>query len=229
MAEQQNISISRWPSAPVKVSHAFSGDACPVSIHFEPRPARVRIETSRTTPLNVSMEARLAGKAPIPICIRVCEPICADSDYRVGLTAFDEAVAEVAVRGRTKIGACKQGKATVCVNFSALPSDARLTEPFSVGSLTFQPLGVRFPSPSDGVVLRLHNYASPSLTLTVHVDSGVSSTHEIPISNELKTIPLAERRVVGVDVKGGQYEASLVEICFEPSRASGGAAAPAPQ
>jgi hypothetical protein len=79
------------------------------------------------------------------------------------------------------------------------------------------------------VVLRLHNYASPSLTLTVHVDSGVSSTHEIPISNELKTIPLAERRVVGVDVKGGQYEASLVEICFEPSRASGGAAAPAPQ
>jgi hypothetical protein len=45
-------------------------------------------------------------KEPFPVCIKVCEPICAQSDYTVGVTIFDRPVASITLQGLTRIFNC---------------------------------------------------------------------------------------------------------------------------
>jgi hypothetical protein len=40
------------------------------------------------------------------LCITVCEPICAQSDYTIAIDIFDKPVASITVRGNTKFYAC---------------------------------------------------------------------------------------------------------------------------
>ena len=59
-------------------------------------------------PLQVQQLSEIAVKGQVPICIRVCEPICARSDYEVGITIFDRPVATISVRGETRIFNCDE-------------------------------------------------------------------------------------------------------------------------
>jgi hypothetical protein len=56
--------------------------------------------------LNASTDQTVSFRGDIPVCIRICEPICARSDYAVGITLFDRPVASIAVRGETRLFNC---------------------------------------------------------------------------------------------------------------------------
>lgn len=104
MAEDYNVKIEGWPDEAAKVEHDFKLDEpCPVSISFEKTPANVFLQTSRDQPIYADMNMRLSAKEPVPICVKVCEPICARSDYRIGIEIFDRPVATITVQGITKI------------------------------------------------------------------------------------------------------------------------------
>ena len=40
------------------------------------------------------------------LCISVCDPICAQSDYTIAIEVFDKPVATITVRGNTKFYNC---------------------------------------------------------------------------------------------------------------------------
>ena len=60
-------------------------------------------------PLNVRQgsEQTVSFRGEIPVCIRVCEPICARSDYSIGITVFDRPVATINVSGTTRMESCE--------------------------------------------------------------------------------------------------------------------------
>lgn len=54
------------------------------------------------------VEFSINTKDAFPVCIRVCEPICATSDYHVGIEVFDRPVVAIRVKGVTRFAACDQ-------------------------------------------------------------------------------------------------------------------------
>jgi hypothetical protein len=48
----------------------------------------------------------LAAKDTIPVCIKVCEPICAESSYTIGIDVFDRPVAQITIKGLTRLFNC---------------------------------------------------------------------------------------------------------------------------
>jgi len=49
---------------------------------------------------------RLSAEKPVPVCITVCEPLCLESRYEIGITIFDRPVADLVIKGVTRIFAC---------------------------------------------------------------------------------------------------------------------------
>jgi len=68
----------------------------------------VRIAAWPEQPVSVrqTSEQTVSFRGEIPVCIRVCEPICARSDYSIGITVFDRPVATINVSGTTRIDNC---------------------------------------------------------------------------------------------------------------------------
>lgn len=58
--------------------------------------------------VNVSMDSQVSFKSELPVCIRLCEPICARSDYNIGITIFDRPVATISVSGLTRLYNCDE-------------------------------------------------------------------------------------------------------------------------
>ena len=54
----------------------------------------------------VSME--FSAREPVPVCISLCEPICAESDYTIEVDIFSLPVAAVTVRGMTRLFNCAE-------------------------------------------------------------------------------------------------------------------------
>ena len=103
------VSISSWPKEPALLKHEFEGGTpCPVSISFEKDPASILFRTNPERPLDVNMAMSLAANQTLPVCIKLCEPICADSEYTIGITIFDRPVATITIRGRTNLSNCKE-------------------------------------------------------------------------------------------------------------------------
>lgn len=50
----------------------------------------------------------VAVREPIPVCIKLCEPICARSEYTIGIDIFDRPVAAITVKGLTKLFGCDE-------------------------------------------------------------------------------------------------------------------------
>ncbi len=109
MANDQNISIVGWPQEPAELEHQFKKDSpLPVSIAFENTTLGVTVGTSPSNPLAVNMNLNLRALEAIPLCLKLCEPICADSNYTIGITIFDRPVITITVRGRTRIYGCSE-------------------------------------------------------------------------------------------------------------------------
>lgn len=102
MAEQTDVRIVAAPQAPLTLSHRFDPDTkAAARLSFGDARLPVRLG-SGDRPLSVDMRALLAARRALPLCLSLCEAICADSDYRIELTIFDRPVMTIRLRGRTR-------------------------------------------------------------------------------------------------------------------------------
>jgi hypothetical protein len=242
MADQEShVRIVKWPAEALRLQHAFKQDEpCPVSIKFEATPAHVILSSQQ--PLDVNMNMNVFARQPVPVCISLCEPICARSDYTIGVAIFDNAFASITVRGLTRLFNCKEDLPVTCVGFERLkPTEYR--EPFEHDGLTFAPLGaplrganfgdpagqvklafprdgvrISFPGPVRDVRLTVNNYAGPTIEFEVYAGSTLVASFSEPIANTVKQVALPQLGVTDVVVKGGDNEASIVEVCYAPMR-----------
>ena len=107
MAQDENVSVVSWPDEPASLEHRFDpNNPVPVTIRFADSAAQVIVATDPKMPLDVNMNMNVVAKEAIPVCIKLCEPICARSDYTIGLNIFDNPFASITVRGITQIAAC---------------------------------------------------------------------------------------------------------------------------
>jgi len=110
MAEQEFVHIVEWPKdQAAQLQHDFTGKTpCPVSIRFEPAPAHLAVETWPKEPLRVDMNMHVDATQVIPVCIKLCEPICVESEYKIAIDIFDRPVASIAISGMTRLFNCRQ-------------------------------------------------------------------------------------------------------------------------
>ncbi len=109
MAEERIVKITAWPKEPVKLEHYFNSEKpCPVSISFEKNPANVIVHSNPKEPFNVDMAMNLIAKETIPVCIKLCEPICVKSKYAITVDIFDRPVATITLKGETRLYNCQE-------------------------------------------------------------------------------------------------------------------------
>ena len=93
MAEENDVKIMQWPAEQARLSHAFEDSSAHVILAAQ-------------EPFDVGMDMRVSAKEPVPLCIKLCEPICVDSQYTIGIEIFDRPFASITVRGRTRLFGC---------------------------------------------------------------------------------------------------------------------------
>ena len=52
--------------------------------------------------------AKLVVRDTVPVCIKLCEPICAESRYEIGVDIFDRPDAKIVVSGTTRFFNCRE-------------------------------------------------------------------------------------------------------------------------
>ncbi len=241
MAEDHDVKIVGWPKELANLAHSFDPEQpCPVLIRFDEAPARVEVSTS-DKPLNVNMGMAVSADKPIPVCIKVCEPICARSSYRIGITIFDQPVAQIAVQGMTRLFECDEapGVEQTCVDFKRMKTNIEMPQAFTYEDLVFIPLGdplrtttigdpasqvkltfprtgvrVEFPQPASEISLTVNNYADPQLDFYVFAGTTLVNQFTRMVDNQVATVELSEFGVTAVEVRGGNSEASIIEICY---------------
>lgn len=108
MADEHDVRIVGWPEEPARLTHQFrSEEPCPVSVQFNEAPANVVIHTNPGERIDVDMAMNLRVKDVLPVCIKMCEPLCAKSEYVIGITIFDRPVATITVSGLTRLFNCR--------------------------------------------------------------------------------------------------------------------------
>jgi hypothetical protein len=104
VADEHQVHVVGWPPEPVRLEHHFSPEEdYPLSVSFEDSPARVILSTPGGNALGVNMNMLLRALDTLPVCISPCEPICAESDYRIRISVFDHPVITIRVRGITRL------------------------------------------------------------------------------------------------------------------------------
>ena len=243
MPEEHNVRIVTWPDGPARLEHRFELEKpCPVSIHFTEAPARVEVSTSPRRPLDVNMNMALTAREVIPVCLKVCEPICARSDYTVGIDVFDRPVASISVRGETRLFNCEEKPIPkeTCVGFEEFKDQlvfpapvlhqglvlSPLGDPLFTGDLgdppgrmklRFPPSGIRIelPGPSSDVRLVVNCYNDPLLEFAVFSGTTLVNQFDETVENEVRSVSIPNFGVTAVEVRGGGNEASLVEVCYQ--------------
>lgn len=84
--EENTIRIVEWPKDPVAV----------------------QVGSLKGNPLEVNMNMRLNNNEQVPLCIRLCEPICAESKYKIGINLLGQPFAEILIEGVTRLVNCKE-------------------------------------------------------------------------------------------------------------------------
>jgi hypothetical protein len=166
MADEHNVSIVAWPKEPAALAHRFDAEEpISASISFADTPARVIVSTEPSQPVAVDMSMHVTAREPIPLCIKLCEPICAKSDYTIGINIFDNPFASITVRGMTRLFNCRDEQPEpkpqpelVCVRFDHLQPNSTLPQPVALDGLTLSPLGgtlrvVTFGEPAGRIKL----------------------------------------------------------------------------
>jgi len=243
-SEERDVKIIQWPENSARLEHEFKmEEPCPVAIHFLKPPAHVKIETSPKEPLHVDMKMGVSADDTIPVCLTLCEPICADSDYTVGLSILEKPLAAISIKGRTKLFNCddEEPDELRCIDFTKLRPKQRIVEPYEYAGLTFTPLGdslytgligdpsgqtklqfppdgvrIEYPHPVSITDITVNNYADPVLTFTVYSYDVVLEQVDLEVNNEVKTLNIINDDITAVEIKGGQNESSIIEICYYP-------------
>ena len=240
--DETKVTIVAWPKDAAVLEHHFPPDEpCPVSISFTDTPAKVIVSTDPKQPVAVDMDMKVTAREPIPICVKLCEPICARSDYTIGINVFDNPVASISIRGMTRIDNCGEEPPVerVCVGFDKLKPGTEFASAFTHEGLTFSPLGgelrvvtfgepagriklgfmdaglrVDFPGPVEDVLLTLNDYAQPDLTISAYAGSNLLTQFTVQIANTVKQVAVNQTGITGLTIQGGNNEAALVEICY---------------
>lgn len=97
--DEQLVRIVEWPKDQALLDHRFEKDA----------PAHVVVRSDEQ-PFQVEMDMNLAARGVIPVCIQVCEPICAESAYTIAIDVFDRPVAAITIKGLTRLFNCRDDK-----------------------------------------------------------------------------------------------------------------------
>jgi hypothetical protein len=240
--EEKRVTIVAWPEEPARMEHRCDPDQpCKVSVSFEDRPLNVSVASSRERPIEVAMQMNMMAREPIPLCIKMCEPVCAQSDYTVGISIFDNPVAAVAVRGLTRLFNCEERPRPelTCVDFADIQPDTEFPQQFTRGQLVYTPLGdplrastigepagqvklafppsglrIEFPGPADDVRITVNNYARPTINFAVFVDGTAINRFSEPISNAVKEVAIPQSGVTSVEITSVSNEASVVQVCY---------------
>lgn len=94
--EENTVHIVDWPKEqPLELNHYFKDDLG-MGLHAWPK-----------MPLDVRMNMLHNDGSPIPVCIKVCEPICARSRYKIGINLMGQPFAEIVLNGVTTLFNCK--------------------------------------------------------------------------------------------------------------------------
>lgn len=240
--EEIKVHIDSWPIKSAKLEHKIDQDkSFPISLSFEKNPANVIIHTSQEKPLYVDMNMKLSAKETIPLCIKLCEPICARSNYRIGIDIFDRPVASVSLKGETRIYNCReyQEKEPVCVEFNNLKSDQKFEKSIFYQDLKFIPLGtslttsltgdpegqiklrfppdgirIEFPAPSSNITVTISNSSSHNFNFSIFSGTERIDQFEEFINNQTKEINIVQSNVTAVEITGGNNEAAIVRVCY---------------
>lgn len=244
MAEEKDVRIVAWPKEPAKLEHSFNSEkACPVSISFQKDPAIIGFATTPENPMNVDMNMKISADKPVPVCIKLCEPICIRSEYVISVDIFDRPVGSITLKGMSKLFSCRdeqEAPATrKCVGFNRYKEGTQFRTAFTTETLTFTPLGdlvrivtmgapagtlklafppqgvkVAFPFAVKNVEVMVNNYTDSDIT-AVAFDGDTELGHITePVHNEVKTLVLDYPSITAVDIKGGGNETSLIQICY---------------
>ncbi len=245
MAEEKDVRITAWPEKPATLEHTFKLEKpCPVSISFADTPAQVVLRTDPQQKLDVNMSMDLKADKPVPVCLSICEPICVDSDYTIGISIFDNPFSTIRVRGRSRLFNCNQQHQPEpelrCIDFSRkLKPGMEIDQALEYMGLSFIPLGetirtstigepedqvklafpregmrIAFPNPVSNIELVINNYASPRLDFNVYSNSTLINQFSENIENTVKTVSINENDVTAIEIRGGDNEASLVSVCY---------------
>ena len=95
--EDQNVNIVRWPA----LETVFLK---PVDINI-PNPVGLNMFNKEEQPLYLNMNIKEGNT--LPVCIKLCEPICAESNYKIGLSLMGQPFIEVVIQGITRIFNCR--------------------------------------------------------------------------------------------------------------------------
>ncbi len=102
--EEKIVRIIEWPKEEAHFSHNFPK---PVDINI-PNPVGLNMFNTEERPLHLNMN--LSDGKVLPVCIKLCEPICAESNYKIGITLMGQPFIEIALQGITRIFNCRDKK-----------------------------------------------------------------------------------------------------------------------
>ena len=104
MADEHKVHVVCWPQERARLEHHLSSEEdIPVSISFETTPAHVVLSAQRENPLAVNMNMSLRAPETLSVCISLCEPICAESNYTIRISIFDRPMITINIRGKTRL------------------------------------------------------------------------------------------------------------------------------
>jgi hypothetical protein len=102
MADDKAVRIVGWAPAPLPMTHAYTGNhPLRIAAGFGTAPLGVHVSADGGQPFALSLSMLLAAPGAIPMCLSLCESICATSDYTVGITIFNKPVVTIRLQGRT--------------------------------------------------------------------------------------------------------------------------------
>lgn len=241
---QANVIVSTEPKRPLNVdmNHQFIMDGpCPVKVTFDEAPANVIVSTDPKKPLIVDLNLRTTEPIRHTVCVKVCEPICAKSDYAVGIALRERPIAQISIKGMTRIFNCAgaQDDTRTCLNFKRYKEGTSTETEFVIQGVTFKPLGdalrmvgtgepagevklgftsegvrIEFPSAVHGIWITVNDYADPELKFIVYSGGAVLSTFTEHVQNTVKQVQIDNTGVTAVEIIGGNNEASIVEVCY---------------
>jgi hypothetical protein len=204
-------------------------------------PARVTVATDPASPVSVDMNTRVTVRDDIGVCLKICEPICAESDYRIGISIFSNPFASISVRGITRLFRCAdRGRPSeTCVSFEELKGATEYAAPFSHQGIQFSPIGdplrvatfgdpvgrmklafppsgirVQFPGPASHSRVTVNNYAGPTLNFAIYSNGNLIDRFSESVNGTVREIGVAHSNVTAIEISGGDNEAALVEVCF---------------
>jgi len=243
--EENKVRIVEWPKSKAFLEHAFKSDEpCPVSIKFEDKPIPVEVNTDKRKPMNVAMKMAVSAREDIPLCIKICEPICAVSNYKVGISLFGQPLAEIGVKGTTRLSACRDSKQNerVCLKFEDCKAGKVVKSPFRREGVTYSTksgtvrfvsligppkptqmliendmLRLDFAEPVNQVELSVANFGDPIIKVEAFSEDTSLFNDQVTIQNTDKKISIPVDNIKSIVLSGGSNEAGLIEICFDKS------------